>query len=303
MFFIYFQIFFLKPINFWNVFFKKCIQIKENIKFLEGMNNPIGIFDSGLGGISVWIDLIKHLPNENFIYFADSGNCPYGEKSKEEIEILSENITQFLIEKKCKIIVVACNTATSAAIQSLRKKYKHIHFVGIEPATKPAALHTKTGKIGVLATKGTLNGQLFQKTKQKFAQNIDVLVQIGEGLVELVEENKVDSQESFDLLQKYLTPMIAQKTDFIVLGCTHYPFLIPIIKKIIDNKAEILNPALAVAKQTEKILVANKLYSIEPKKPFYEFFTSGKLENLINFVHQYSPIVLEEKNSSFKKIE
>lgn len=266
------------------------------------MNNPIGIFDSGLGGISVWIDLIKQLPNENFIYFADSYNCPYGEKSKEEIEILSENITQFLIEKKCKIIVIACNTATSAAIHSLRKKYNHIHFIGIEPATKPAALHTKTGKIGVLATKSTLNGQLFKETKEKFAQNIEVLVQIGEGLVELVEQNKVETQESFDLLQKYLSPMMAQKADFIVLGCTHYPFLTPIIEKIVQNEAIILNPAFAVAKQTEKILLEHHLYTQEFQKPFYHFFTSGKIENLVNFVYKYSPILLEEKNSCFMKI-
>ncbi|TAE72097.1 MAG: glutamate racemase [Bacteroidetes bacterium] len=273
------------------------------------MDNPIGIFDSGLGGISVWIDLIKQLPKQHFIYVADSANCPYGEKSKEEIQKLSQNIVNFLIKKGCKMIVIACNTATSAAIQLLRENFLDIYFIGIEPATKPAALHTKTGKIGVLATKSTLNGDLFQQTKEKFAQNIEVLVQIGEGLVELVEQNKVESQKSFELLEQYLLPMLAKKADFIVLGCTHYPFLMPIIEKIVKNKAIILNPASAVARQTEKILLENKLennienkYSYSSSKKMYEFFTSGKIELLTEFVYKYSPIVLDKENSFFGEV-
>ncbi len=263
------------------------------------MNNPIGIFDSGLGGISVWIDLIKQLPNQHFIYVADSEKCPYGEKSMEEIQKLSQNIVEFLIKKQCKVIVVACNTATSAAIQLLRKNFSAIYFIGIEPATKPAALYTKTGKIGVLATKSTLNGDLFQQTKEKFAQNIEVLVQIGEGLVELVEQNKVETKKSLELLEQYLLPMLAQKVDFIVLGCTHYPFLMPMIDKIVKNKAEILNPASAVARQTEKILIENNLIHINHQKKYYEFYTSGKIEILKEFVNKYSPIILDNENSFF----
>jgi glutamate racemase len=263
-------------------------------------NSPIGVFDSGLGGISVLKDLIQLLPQENFIYFADSGNCPYGEKEKNEIYELSKKITQFLIENQCKIIVIACNTATSAAIETLRKEFIFIDFVGIEPAIKPAALNTKTGKVGVLATKNTLKGELFQKTKKKFAQNIEVLMQIGFGLVELVEEDKLESKECYQLLEKYLGNMLADNADQIVLGCTHYPFLIPTIKKIIGNKAQILNPAIAVARQTEKKLENKDLLNKSNLSKKYQFYTTGNLEILQNFVAKHINLEMNEVSFFYK---
>ena len=162
-------------------------------------NNPIGLFDSGIGGTSIWKEIHQLLPNENTIYLADSKNAPYGQKTKEEIIHLSCKNTEFLLEQNCKLIVVACNTATTNAIKELRTKYK-VPFIGIEPAIKPAALHSKTQKIGILATKGTLNSELFYKNVEQF-QDIQILEQIGYGLVELIENGQINSKEMNELLQ------------------------------------------------------------------------------------------------------
>ncbi len=215
-------------------------------------NNPIGLFDSGIGGTSIWKEIHLLLPNEDTIYLADSKNAPYGQKSKEEILYLSCKNTEFLLEKNCKLIVVACNTATTNAIKELRARYK-VPFIGIEPAIKPAALHSKTQKIGILATKGTLNSELFYKNVEQF-QDIQILEQIGYGLVELIENGQIDSVEMNELLHKYLTPMAQSNIDYLVLGCSHYPYLIPQIKKILPENISIIDSGEAVAKQTKKIL-------------------------------------------------
>jgi glutamate racemase len=231
-------------------------------------NRPIGIFDSGIGGTSIWSAIHKILPNEKTIYLADSKNAPYGQKSKAEIIALSKKNTDFLIEMGCKIIVVACNTATTNAIQELRANY-NLPFIGIEPAIKPAATNSKTQKIGILATKGTLNSELFNKTAEMF-QNTKIIEQIGHGLVQLIEEGKIDSPEMTELLHSYLTPMIEQNIDYLVLGCSHYPYLIPQIKKILPPNIQIIDSGEAVARQTyavlEKVGFTNK---IENKAVFY----------------------------------
>jgi len=219
---------------------------------------PIGLFDSGVGGTSIWKEIIQKLPYENTIYLADSKNAPYGEKTKQEIiEICIKN-TEYLISKGAKIIVVACNTATTNAINLLRSKY-NIPFIGIEPAIKPAALATQTKAIGILATKGTLSSDLFHKTSNKFTSDITLIEQEGTGLVNLIEKNKIESLEMEILLKKYLNPMIQKNIDYLVLGCSHYPYLIPRIKQIINNDIQIIDSGLAVAKQTEKILLQKKL--------------------------------------------
>ncbi|MBC7525208.1 MAG: glutamate racemase [Flavobacterium sp.] len=218
-------------------------------------SNPIGLFDSGVGGTSIWNEIYHLLPNEDYIYLADSKNAPYGEKTREEIIYLSSKNTELLLELNCKLIVVACNTATTNAIKELRAKYK-VPFVGIEPAIKPAALHSKTQKIGILATKGTLNSELFYKNVEKF-QDIVILEQIGYGLVELIESGKSESNEMNVLLQKYLTPMIEANIDYLVLGCSHYPYLIPQIKKILPSHIQIIDSGEAVAKQTKTLLANN----------------------------------------------
>lgn len=216
-------------------------------------NNPIGLFDSGIGGTSIWTAIHDLLPNEDTIYLADSKNAPYGQKSKEEIIHLSNKNTELLLEMNCKLIVVACNTATTNAIATLRAKYD-VPFIGIEPAIKPAALHSQTHKIGILATKGTLNSELFYKNVEKF-QDIQIIEQIGFGLVDLIENGEMNSPEMKKLLQTYLQSMIDQNIDYLVLGCSHYPYLIPQIKKILPKHIQIIDSGEAVAKQTKNILL------------------------------------------------
>ena len=219
---------------------------------MNNNNQPIGIFDSGIGGTSIWKAIHQLLPNEKTIYLADSKNAPYGQKSKEEIVALSMKNTDFLLEMNCKLIVVACNTATTNAIQELRAKYD-IPFIGIEPAIKPAVTHSKTQIIGILATLGTLNSELFNKTTEKY-QDTKIIEQVGHGLVQLIENGDINSPEMTKLLHSYLTPMIEANIDYLVLGCSHYPYLIPQIKKIIPEHIKIIDSGEAVAKQTQNIL-------------------------------------------------
>lgn len=251
--------------------------------------NPIGLFDSGIGGTSIWKEIHQLLPNEDTIYLADSKNAPYGEKSKDEIIHLSCKNTELLLNKNCKLIVVACNTATTNAIKELRAKYD-ISFIGIEPAIKPAALHSETQKIGILATKGTLNSELFYKNVEQF-QDIQIIEQIGFGLVELIENGKINTLEMEHLLSQYLTPMIASNIDYLVLGCSHYPYLIPQIKKIIPPSITIIDSGEAVAKQTKKIITEKIGFREIPEKSNQQFYTNTNpkvladiLENKYNVI-------------------
>ncbi|MCF6167197.1 glutamate racemase [Lutibacter sp.] len=234
---------------------------------------PIGIFDSGIGGTSIWKEVIKLLPNENTIYLADSKNAPYGEKSKEEIISLCIKNTELLISKGCKLIIVACNTATTNAIDYLRKNYT-IPFIGIEPAIKPAALLSKTGAIGILATKGTLISELFEKTTANYTKNITTIEQDGEGLVQLIENGELNSYKLNELLISYIKPMLNYGIDHLVLGCTHYPYLIPQIKKIVGKNVVIIDSGEAVARQTKAILEKHHLMLVSPQKSKHLFYTN-----------------------------
>lgn len=218
-------------------------------------NQPIGLFDSGIGGTSIWQAIHQLLPHENTIYLADSKNAPYGQKTKDEIIALSFKNTELLLEMNAKLIVVACNTATTNAIRELRAKYD-VPFIGIEPAIKPAALNSKTQTIGILATKGTLNSELFNKSVSIY-QDIKVIEQIGHNLVGLIENGDINSPEMTRLLQSYLQPMIDADIDYLVLGCSHYPYLIPQIKEILPKKIQIIDSGEAVARQTQKIIEEN----------------------------------------------
>lgn len=238
------------------------------------------MFDSGLGGLSVWKEVTKLLPAEPVVYFADSGNCPYGTRSEEEITQLCRRIVDHLLSKGCKLIVVACNTATSAAIAQLRTEYK-VPFIGMEPAVKLAALHTRTGHIGILATQGTLNGKLFNDTKNRFAENVQVHMQVGHGLVELVEKGMNESPEAEEVLRRYIEPMIAANADHIVLGCTHYPFLQKLIHKIAGDNVTVLDPAPAVAMQTKRKLEEFGLLADSDHVPAHSFYTTGD-ESIMN---------------------
>ena len=244
--------------------------------------NPIGLFDSGIGGTSIWKEVHALMPYENTIYLADSKNAPYGLKSKDEIIALSCKNTEFLLENNCKIIVVACNTATTNAIKELRAKYD-VPFIGIEPAIKPAALQSKTQKIGILATKGTLNSELFHKSVANHP-DVTIIEQIGHGLVQLIENGDMNSAEMEELLKSYLNPMVEKNIDYLVLGCSHYPYLIPQIKKIIPSQIKIIDSGEAVAKQTQKILEQNNLLNLSKRKSSQIFYTNSEPEVLKNIL-------------------
>lgn len=260
------------------------------------MNNSIGFFDSGVGGTSIWKEVTVLLPKENTIYLADSRNAPYGEKSKEKIIDLSIKNTEFLLNQNCKLIIVACNTATTNAIHLLRESY-NVPFIGIEPAIKPAGLITKTKKIGILATKGTLNSKLFEQTSEKIGRDVSILEQVGDGLVELIEKGEINSPRTIDLLKKYLNPMVEENIDALVLGCTHYPYLIEEIRKIIGNKIQIIDSGLAVAKQTKNIL--QKLDLLQQNNPLlattqHVFYSNKNSSTLRSFVDHGNHIKILE---------
>ena len=236
---------------------------------------PIGIFDSGVGGTSIWKEIHALLPSENSIYLADSFNAPYGPKGKDAIIDLSIKNTEFLLEKDCKLIVVACNTATTNAISVLREKF-NIPFIGIEPAIKPAALNTQTNAIGILATKGTLSSALFHNTSSLYANEITIIEQIGEGIVQLIENGNLESVEMERLLKSYLKPMLDANIDYLVLGCTHYPYLIPMLLKLLPKHVKIIDSGLAVAKQTKTVLEKYNILNTEILNPNNEFYINLK---------------------------
>ena len=214
----------------------------------------IGIFDSGSGGLSVYRELKKLLPQERYLYFSDNAHCPYGEKTAEYIQDRARTITDFLLDKGADIIVVACNTATAAAIATLRAEYPDVPFIGMEPAVKPAALGTKSGVIGVLATAGTLKGSKYLHTRGRFEDNVRIVEHVGEGFVELVEAGQLDGKQAEETVRTSLQPLLDKGADIIVLGCTHYPFLQPVIERLAGPSVQVIDPAPAVARQTLHIL-------------------------------------------------
>lgn len=248
--------------------------------------SPIGIFDSGVGGTSIWKEIHSLLPWEDTLYLADSKYAPYGNRSQSDIIALSIKNTEFLIQAGCKIIVVACNTATTNAIKVLRDRYD-IPIIGIEPAIKPAALRTITKRIGILATRGTLSSALFHNTSKTFTKDIEVIEIVGEGLVKLIEEGSINSDEIRSLLKSYLQPMIAANIDYLVLGCSHYPYLIPEIKKILPANVTIIDSGEAVAKQTKSVLEVNRLLQPEPRSPNLQFYSNGEITALNFLLQEY----------------
>ena len=238
-------------------------------------SKPIGIFDSGVGGLSIWNEIHQLLPMESTIYLSDSKHAPYGPKGQEVITNLSIKNTEWLINQGCKLIVVACNTATTNAIDILREKYS-IPFIGIEPAIKPAAIQSKSKAIGILATKGTLSSRLFHETSQLYSSDLLVVEQIGNGIVELIETGALYSTEMKCLLQNYLEPMLEAEIDCLVLGCTHYHFLTPILKQLLPKHVKIIDSGKAVARQTMSVLEKNMLLNEKPPLKTNRFYTNGK---------------------------
>lgn len=249
-------------------------------------NAPIGAFDSGVGGLSILLEVRRLLPPEDLIYLADSAHCPYGVKPVEEIRQRSLEITDFLVSLGAKLIIVACNSACVAGLDQVRAKYKQIPVVGVEPAIKPAHEVTRNGKIGVLATNLTLNGERFSILMEKYATGVEVYTQPAPGLVEIVESGAIETPETEKVLRQYLEPLLAKGIDTLVLGCTHYPFLIPVARKICGPNVTILDTGLAVAKQTERVLKLTDLMA-ERSSPGQEtFYTSGDPNPVANVVRK-----------------
>ena len=240
------------------------------------MKNPIGIFDSGIGGISILEKLKQLLPNENFIYLADNRNCPYGSKSKKEIISLSKKNCEKLIELNCKIIIIACNTSTTNSIKKLREIIA-IPIIGIEPGLKPAIHYTKTKNIGILATEKTLGSKLFFETlNQNRIDDIHIHEQIGYELVNLIEEGSHSKQNLYKILEKYLVPMINKNIDCLLLGCTHYNHIKDIIEEIIPVDIKIVDTITPVNKRVLNILKSNNILNKSTKKRTIKIFYNGK---------------------------
>jgi len=221
---------------------------------LPGSTAPIGIFDSGVGGLSVLLAVRQTLPDEAIIYFADQAHVPYGPRDLVEVRQFSEAISRFLIEHGCKLIIVACNTASAAALFHLRKTYPETPFVGMEPAVKPAAENTRSGVVGVLATPTTFQGALYASVVERFANGVVLLQDTCPGLVSQIEAGRLDTAHTRSILEKAISPMLARDIDTIVLGCTHYPFIIPLIQEIVGASVRVIDPAPAIARQASRLL-------------------------------------------------
>lgn len=273
----------------------------------------IGVFDSGEGGLSVLKEITRLLPEAEYVYYSDNAHCPYGEKSPEYIQDRARAITERLLKEGADVIVVACNTATAAAISVLRSEYSdassqevrdkvreltggrhdHICFIGMEPAVKPAALGTRTGVVGVLATAGTLKGSKYLKTKESVDDQVNVFEHVGRGFVELVEEGRLSGSEAEDVVKASLVPLLSAGADIIVLGCTHYPFLLPVLQKVAGPDIRFIDPAPAVARQLVHVLERDGMLSAGdassalarnasavPSSPHVKLLSSGDPEPL-----------------------
>ena len=273
----------------------------------------IGVFDSGEGGLSVLKEITRLLPEAEYVYYSDNAHCPYGEKSPEYIQDRARAITERLLKEGADVIVVACNTATAAAISVLRSEYSdassqevrdkvreltggrhdHICFIGMEPAVKPAALGTRTGVVGVLATAGTLKGSKYLKTKESVDDQVNVFEHVGRGFVELVEKGRLSGSEAEDVVKASLGPLLSAGADIIVLGCTHYPFLLPVLQKVAGPDIRFIDPAPAVARQLVHVLERDGMLSAGeassaqarnasavPSSPHVKLLSSGDPEPL-----------------------
>lgn len=246
--------------------------------------SPIGVFDSGAGGLSVLREIHRLLPNEDLLYVADSAHAPYGDKPKEFILERSTAIIEFFLSHQVKAIVVACNTATAAAVKELRHIY-HLPMVAMEPAVKPAVEQTQTGVVGVLATSRTINSNNFQILFSRFADQAKIIPQPCPGLVDQVEQGDLDGPQTRNLVSQFVQPLLAQNADILVLGCTHYPFLKPVIQEIAGTGVKVIDSGAAIARRLHSLLQHHGLLSESTKTGLVEFFTSaenGKADGVLS---------------------
>ena len=247
-------------------------------------NGSIGIFDSGVGGLTVLLQIQAKLPHENLVYLADQAHVPYGPRPDAEVQRFSLEISRFLINQGAKIIVVACNTASAAALDYLRRTILDIAFVGMEPAIKPGAGETKSGRVGVLATAGTFDSQRYANLMTRFAREVTVFEDPCPGLVERIEDGDLDSPETMWILRSALTPMLKENIDTLVLGCTHYPFVVPLIEQIVGPGVSIIDPAPAVAMQTLRILEKQSLVTPSDSPGTTTAYTSGNPDSFHSLI-------------------
>lgn len=244
-------------------------------------SSPIGVFDSGVGGLSVLRAIRNRIPGEDFIYVADQAHVPYGPRPREQVYAFAEAITRYLLGRGAKLIVVACNTASAVALHRLREVFPAVPFVGMEPAVKPAAEHTQSGVVGVLATPATFQGELYASTVERFAQGVTVLQDTCPGLVGQIERGDLDSPKTRQILEKALLPMLAQGMDRVVMGCTHYPFVIPLIEEIVGDDVEVVDPSPAIARQVERLLERHDLRN-DQERGNVRFVTTGEVQELVD---------------------
>lgn len=236
---------------------------------------PVGVFDSGVGGLSVWREIARQLPHEKLIYFADQAHLPYGPLPPETVRGHAEAITRFLLEQGCKAIVLACNTASAAALRSLRTTFPNISFIGMEPAVKPAALRTRSRVVGVMATPGTLQGKMFADAVQRFASGVTLINQPCPGLVEQIERGRLDTPDTETLLRELLKPIVSAGADTLVLACTHYPFVRPMIRRLLGPGVDVIDPAPAVALQLQRVLLEHGIAATSTAETSHQFLSSG----------------------------
>jgi glutamate racemase len=256
---------------------------------------PIGVFDSGVGGLSVLRAIRTQLPHESVVYLADQGHVPYGPRPLEEVQAFSEAITRFLLQRGAKLIVVACNTASAAALRFLRETFPAISFVGMEPAVKPAASHTRTGVVGVLATPATFQGALYASVVERFAASVTLLQHTCPGLVQQIERGDLDTPETRRILEDALHPMLERGIDTVVLGCTHYPHVIPLIQEIAGPDVRVIDPAPAVARQVDRLLVSSGMNRAGSGSGRMFFYTSGDTNSFSALL----PVLLGESGPVF----
>ncbi len=248
------------------------------------LKNAIGVFDSGVGGLSVYRELRKKFPDQPIIYFGDQIHVPYGPRELDEVYSLSKTITNLLISLGARLIVVACNTASAAALHPLRNEFPDIPFVGMEPAVKPAAEHTQTGKVGVLATPATFQGKLYNSVVERFAKSVTLYQNTCPGLVQEIEKGNFNGQATRKILEEALKPMLENNIDTVVLGCTHYPFVIPLIRSIVGNDVSVIDPSPAIANQTYRKFTELEDLDPIPDREFSYLITTGPTNDFTKFV-------------------
>ncbi|HMX75563.1 MAG TPA: glutamate racemase [Anaerolineales bacterium] len=258
----------------------------------DAITSPIGVFDSGVGGLSVLRSIREQMPEESVLYFGDQGHVPYGPRSMGQIQSFSAGITRFLLDHGSKLIVVACNTASAAALTYLRESFPGVSFVGMEPAVKPAAETTKTGRVGVLATPATFQGALYASVVERFGAGVELFQHTCPGLVSQIEKGELDSAATRAILEDALHPMLEKNIDTVVLGCTHYPFVIPLIQEVVGGaeRVRVIDPAPSVAKQAKRLLEAAGMKNPSGRRASIRFFTSGDVESMKSML----PVLLGE---------